>query len=73
MRVPAPLKSIAEQAIRAAASVPANLAEGAGRCPLILPPTTVPETRPAIPFRPKIRNPESEIRNRGVPTSRILG
>jgi four helix bundle protein len=32
MRVPAPLKSIAEQAIRAAASVPANLAEGAGRC-----------------------------------------
>jgi four helix bundle protein len=32
MRVPAPLKPIAEQAIRAAASVPANLAEGAGRC-----------------------------------------
>ncbi len=32
MRVPAPLKSIAEQAIRAAASVPANLAEGGGRC-----------------------------------------
>ncbi len=32
VRVPAPLKSIAEQAIRAAASVPANLAEGAGRC-----------------------------------------
>jgi four helix bundle protein len=32
MRVPTPLKSIAEQAIRAAASVPANLAEGAGRC-----------------------------------------
>jgi hypothetical protein len=28
-----------EQAIRAAASVTANLAEGAGRCPLFLPPT----------------------------------
>jgi len=32
MRVPTPVKSIAERAIRAAASVPANLAEGAGRC-----------------------------------------
>jgi len=31
MRVPAPLKSIADQVIRAASSVPANLAEGAGR------------------------------------------
>ena len=31
MRVPAPLKSIADQVIRSASSVPANLAEGAGR------------------------------------------
>ena len=30
-RIPAPLKSIADQAIRSAASVPANLAEGQGR------------------------------------------
>ena len=31
MRVPAPLKPIADQIIRSASSVPANLAEGAGR------------------------------------------
>jgi four helix bundle protein len=31
MRVPAPLKSIADQVIRSASSVPANLAEGDGR------------------------------------------
>ena len=31
MRVPAPLKSLADQVIRSASSVPANLAEGAGR------------------------------------------
>ena len=31
MRVPAPLKPIADQAIRSASSVPANIAEGAGR------------------------------------------
>jgi four helix bundle protein len=30
-RVPAPLKAIADQVIRSAASVPANLAEGQGR------------------------------------------
>ena len=30
MRVPAPLKPIADQVIRSASSVPANLAEGAG-------------------------------------------
>ena len=30
-RVPAPLKSIADQVIRSASSVPANLAEGQGR------------------------------------------
>ena len=30
-RVPAPMKSLADQVIRAASSVPANLAEGAGR------------------------------------------
>ncbi len=32
LRVPAPLKPIAEQVIRSASSVPANLAEGQGRC-----------------------------------------
>ena len=31
IRVPAPLKTIADQIIRSASSVPANLAEGAGR------------------------------------------
>jgi len=31
MRVPAPLKPIADQVIRSASSVPANIAEGAGR------------------------------------------
>ena len=31
MRVPAPLKPIADQVIRSASSVPANLAEGSGR------------------------------------------
>ena len=31
-RVPAPFKSIADQLIRSASSVPANLSEGNGRC-----------------------------------------
>ena len=31
LRVPAPLKSLADQVIRSASSVPANIAEGAGR------------------------------------------
>jgi len=31
MRVPAPLKSIADQVVRSASSVPANIAEGTGR------------------------------------------
>ncbi len=31
MRIPAPLKPIADQVIRSASSVPANIAEGAGR------------------------------------------
>jgi len=31
LRVPAPLKPIADQVIRSASSVPANIAEGAGR------------------------------------------
>jgi len=31
LKIPAPLKSIADQVIRSASSVPANIAEGAGR------------------------------------------
>ena len=31
VRIPAPLKSLADQVIRSASSMPANLAEGAGR------------------------------------------
>ena len=31
LRVPAPLRSLADQVVRSASSVPANLAEGAGR------------------------------------------
>jgi four helix bundle protein len=31
LKVPAPLKSLADQVVRSASSVPANLAEGAGR------------------------------------------
>jgi len=32
LRVPAPLKSLADQVVRAASSVAANLSEGQGRC-----------------------------------------
>ncbi|RLE21431.1 MAG: hypothetical protein DRJ65_16015 [Acidobacteria bacterium] len=39
-RVPAPLKSIADQVIRSASSVPANLSEGHGRA--VRPPMTGP-------------------------------
>ena len=65
-RVPAPLKSLADQVMRAASSVPANLAEGNGRTGRDrLHHWCIARAMDARSAVPQLRGVTSELRTRG--------